>query len=474
MAAKLLIIEDDRTILELLKNTFEDQDLVIFTAEEGEAGLAVARENSLNVAIIDIQLPGKSGLEVLKEIKQIDSKVSVIITTGYNTTQNAIEAMRVGAFDYLSKPFDLVEVQDMVARGLASNLLSRGVKFSHKKSEIVAPSPDEDIMIGSSPEMMAIWKMIGKVANSDATVLIEGESGTGKELLARAIYNNSTRRNKPFLAINCAALPENLLESDLFGHERGAFTDAHARRIGKFEQCNGGTLFLDEISEMSLPNQSKLLRALENQTFQRVGGNEEIKADVRIIAAANRDLMAEVKSKRFRLDLFYRLRVVSFHLPPLRERQQDFPLLIDLFVRQNAVKYGKKELRLAPETVPFLAAFRWEGNIRELKNAISAAIVFSSGDVLQPEDFGQLKQEQQQGQRSEDFSMQFNACLKNSFLELSRTQPGQIAQILNLELEQTLVDLAMKHCNNNQVAAAKLLGVSRNTLRKRLERDEDF
>lgn len=475
MAAKLLIIDDDRAILEVLKNTFEDQDFEIFMAADSAAGLAVARETPPNVAIVDIRLPGKSGLEVLKEIKQIDSKISVIITTGYNTTQNAIEAMRFGAFDYLTKPFDLFKVQEVVDKGLASNLLSRKVKISHKPAESVDPEPDEDIMIGSSPEMMEIWKKIGKVADSDATVLIEGESGTGKELLARAVYNNSTRNNKPFLAVNCAALPENLLESDLFGHERGAFTDAHTRRIGKFEQCDGGTLFLDEVSEMSLLNQGKVLRVLEDQSFHRVGGNDEIKTDVRIIAAANRDLMADVKSKRFRLDLFYRLRVVSFHLPTLRERQQDIPLLIDLFVKQYAAKYGKVNLRLAPETVPFLAAFHWEGNIRELKNAISAAIVFSSGDVLQPQDFGQLKQDQlKQGARSDDSSVQFSECIKSSFSELCRTRPGQIFQLLSLELEQQVVDLAMEHCRNNQVAAAKLLGVSRNTLRKRLDREEDL
>jgi len=410
----------------------------------------------------------------LKEIKQIDSKISVIITTGYSTTQNAIEAMKFGAFDYLTKPFDIFKVKEIVNKGLASNLLSRNVKFSREQEELAETLPDEDIMIGSTPEMVEIWKKIGKIADSDETVLIEGESGTGKELLARAIYNNSDRKDQTFLAVNCAALPENLLESDLFGHERGAFTDAHARRIGKFEQCNGGTLFLDEISEMSLPNQSKLLRVLEDQTFHRVGGNQEIKTDVRIIAAANRNLMEEVEKKLFRLDLFYRLKVVAFKLPALRDRQQDMPLLINLFARQYAAKYGKKNLRIAPETLPFLSSFPWDGNIRELKNAISAAIVFSSGGILQPEDFGQLKQSDfQQGHRQESLSAQFKECVETSFSELCRTQPGEIFQQLSIELEQHLVDLAMNHCDNNQVAAAKLLGISRNTLRKRLEREDD-
>jgi len=474
MLVKLLIIDDDQVIRDVLKGIFEDQSFEIFLAADGESGLSIIREHRPNLAIIDINLPGKSGLEILKDAKQIDSKISVIIATGYNTTQNAIEAMKFGAFDYLAKPFNILEVQEVVAKGLASNLLSRKVKFSLESSEIIGDSPDEDIMIGSSPQMMEIWKKIGRVATSDETVLIEGESGTGKELLARAIYTNSARNHRPFLAVNCAAMPENLLESDLFGHEKGAFTDAQTRRIGKFEQCNGGTLFLDEISEMSLLNQSKLLRVLENKSFQRVGGNEEIHTDIRIVAAANRNLQEEVNRGRFRLDLFYRLQVVSFHIPPLRERQEDIPLLIDLFVRQNAIKYGKKNLRVTPETVNFLSSLHWKGNIRELKNAISAAVVFTTGEVLQPDDFNQLRQQKPQQVFGESNKADhFRDCVKKAFQELCTNQPGTIFQLLSSRLEQHLVDLAMAHCNSNQVAAAKLLGISRNTLRRRLGEGND-
>ncbi len=474
MVAKLLIIDDDPVIRDVLKGIFEDQNFEIFLAPASESGLNIIREQRPNVAIVDINLPGKSGLEILKEAKQIDSKISVIIATGYNTTQNAIEAMKFGAFDYLAKPFNILEVQEVVAKGLASNLLSRKVKFSREPSEIFDDSPDEDIMIGSSPQMMEIWKKIGRVATSDETVLVEGESGTGKELLARAIYTNSARKHRPFLAVNCAAMPENLLESDLFGHEKGAFTDAHTRRIGKFEQCNGGTLFLDEVSEMSLLNQSKLLRVLENMSFQRVGGNEEIHTDIRIIAAANRNLQDEVNKGRFRLDLFYRLQVVSFHIPPLRERQKDIPLLIDLFVRQNATKYGKKNLRVTPETLQFLSSLHWKGNIRELKNAISAAVVFTTGEVLQPDDFSQLHQETTQQGFAESSELDlFKEYIKRAFPELCINHSGTIFRLLSSNLEQHLVDLAMVHNNNNQVAAAKLLGISRNTLRKCLERKSD-
>ncbi len=474
MQAKLLIIDDDPIVRDVLKNIFMDQRLEIFLAEDGESGLNITREHRPNAAIVDIKLPGKSGLDVLKEIKQIDDKIAVIIATGYNTTQNAIEAMKFGAFDYLSKPFDILKVQEAVTKGLATNLLSRKVKFSREHSDIFDDSPDEDIMIGSSAQMMEIWKKIGRVASSDETVLVEGESGTGKELLARAIYTNSDRKHRPFLAVNCAAMPENLLESDLFGHEKGAFTDAQSRRIGKFEQCNGGTLFLDEISEMSLLNQSKLLRVLENKSFQRVGGNEEIHTDVRIIAAANSNLQTAVNKDRFRLDLFYRLQVVSFHIPPLRQRQEDIPLLVDLFVKQNAIKYGKKNLRVTPETVRFLSSLHWKGNIRELKNAISAAVVFSNGEVLQPDDFSQLRGEEPRQDFEESAeSDHFRDCVMKSFTELCSNHSDNIFQLLSSKLEQHLVEMAMVHCNNNQVAAAKLLGISRNTLRKRLEQGDD-
>jgi DNA-binding NtrC family response regulator len=471
MPAKLLIIDDDHDILDLLQHAFEDRDFEILLADDSQTGLEIIREQRPNVAIIDINLPGKSGLEILKEIKEIDLGITAIITTGENTTQNAIEAMKLGAYDYLVKPFEIFKMQAVVDKGLISNLLSRKVKFSRTRKDFKNQLPNEDIMIGSSPEMVEIWKMVGKIADSDETVLIHGDSGTGKELLARAIYNNSTRKNRPFLALNCAALPETLLESELFGHERGAFTDAHSRRVGKFEQCNGGTILLDEISEMSLASQGKLLRVLENQSFQRVGGNEEITTDVRIIAAANKNLLDAVRLKKFRLDLFYRLRVISFHLPTLRERPEDIPLLVDLFIRQYAAKYNKKPIVIAPETLQMLASLEWEGNIRELKNAISAAVVFSTEEVLLPSDFSQFTQPvEHKDHLGISFTEQFKKYIKNHFPELCRGQAGSIFPLLCNELEETLVDLALTRCKNNQVAAAKLLGISRNTLRKRLER----
>jgi DNA-binding NtrC family response regulator len=329
-------------------------------------------------------------------------------------------------------------------------------------------------MIGASPEMIEIWKMVGQVADSHATVLIQGESGTGKELLARAIYNNSRRRNRPFLAVNCAAIPEALLESELFGHEKGAFTDAHARRIGKFEQCNGGTLFLDEIGEMSLANQSKLLRVLEGQAFERVGGNETITVDVRIIAATNRSLVNAVKAHEFRMDLFYRLRVVSFFLPALRERAEDIPLLVDLFIKKYSVQYGKNIKGVAPEALQLLVCHPWGGNIRELKNIINSAAVFCKGDILMPDDFSSLLpkplNQVKLGDSQDDYYAIFWGMLEPVFEGICTKSRGAVYESVNMGLEKALVHMAMEKTGSNQVMAAKLLGISRNTLRDRLDR----
>jgi DNA-binding NtrC family response regulator len=474
MKYKLLILDDDQSILRMLKHVFTGE-IELFLETESDAALRRIASERPNVAILDINLPGKSGLEALKEAKKIDPGLAVIMATGFGTTQTAIEAMKLGAYDYLTKPFDMKKMQGIVNKALECNLLSRKVRYS--KEEI--PSSEEsdtDIMIGSSPEMVEIWKMVGKVADSDATVLIQGDSGTGKELLARAIYNNSRRRNRSFLAVNCAALPETLLESELFGHEKGAFTDAHTRRIGKFEQCNGGTIFLDEIGEMSPANQGKLLRVLENQEFERVGGNETIKVDVRVIAATNKSLVSSVKEKCFRIDLFYRLRVVSFYLPPLRERIEDIPLLVNMFVTMFSRKYGKKLKGIAPEAMDMLISHHWEGNIRELKNVINSATVFSKSEMLMAEDFVSIiqgmkvKNEIDLEGVVDDYYTVFWNILEPIFDRVCLKNRGAVYDSINMGLEKALIHMAMEKSAQNQVLAAKLLGISRNTLRDRLER----
>jgi two-component system nitrogen regulation response regulator GlnG len=475
MKYKLLILDDEQVILQMLKSCFKE-DVELFLETESDAALRCIAAERPNVAIIDINLQGKSGLEVLKEAKKIDPGLAVIIATGCGTTQTAIEAMKLGAYDYLTKPFDIKKMQGIVGKALECNLLSRKVRYTRESDAISAEESDTDIMIGSSPEMIEIWKMVGKVADSDATVLIQGDSGTGKELLARAIYNNSRRRNRSFLAVNCAALPENLLESELFGHEKGAFTDAHCRRIGKFEQCTGGTIFLDEIGEMSPANQGKLLRVLENQEFERVGGNETIRADVRIIAATNRSLISAVKEKSFRMDLFYRLRVVSFYLPPLRDRVEDIPLLVNLFVSMFSRKYEKKIKGVAPEALDMLISHHWEGNIRELKNVINSATVFCKGEILMPEDFESLQQSKV-GKKAiclegivDDYYTVFWNILEPMFDRVCLKNRGTVYDNINMGLEKALIHMAMEKSSQNQVLAAKLLGISRNTLRDRLER----
>jgi two-component system nitrogen regulation response regulator GlnG len=476
MKSKLLILDDDPSILELLRNVFEDDAMEILLESDADSAIQRVRDEHPNVAILDICLPKKSGLEVLREIKKIDSGLSVIMTTGFQTTQNAIEAMKHGAYDYLTKPFQIQKIKSIVLSALECNLLNRKVRYAGKNEKITGDELEEDIMIGSSPEMIQIWKMVGKVADSDTNVLIQGESGTGKELLARAIYNNSRRNNKPFLPVNCAALPENLLESELFGHEKGAFTDAHARRIGKFEQCNGGTIFLDEIGEMSLWNQGKLLRVLENQEFERVGGNETIKVDVRVVAATNASLLAAVREKKFRLDLFYRLRVVSFFLPPLRERLEDLPPLVDLFIRRYARKYNKTINGISSDAIELLMEQPWEGNIRELKNVINSSALFCKGDVLVTEDFQSFLQTKGKAKKicpetvGNDYYEAFLNMLEPSFADICNKNTGSIFESMTTGLEKAIIRMAMEKTGNNQVLAAKILGISRNTLRDRLDR----
>jgi two-component system nitrogen regulation response regulator GlnG len=475
MKYKLLILDDEQSILQMLKHVFQEEMELFLESDSNEALRRIATEHP-SVAILDINLPGKSGLEVLKEAKKIDPGLAVIMTTGFGTTQTAIEAMKLGAYDYLTKPFDINKMHTIVKKALECNLLSRKVRYSREPESLSPGESDADIMIGSSPEMTEIWKMVGTVADSDATVLIQGDSGTGKELLARAIYNNSRRRNRSFLAVNCAALPEALLESELFGHEKGAFTDAHTRRIGKFEQCNGGTIFLDEIGEMSLANQGKLLRVIENQEFERVGGNETIKVDVRVISATNKSLVSAVKEKIFRIDLFYRLRVVSFYLPPLRERVEDIPLLVNLFLSKFSREYGKKIKGISPDALDLLIRHHWEGNIRELKNVINSAVVFSKSDILMPEDFESLLQPKAGGKvsyqegNSDDYYTVFWNILEPMFERVCLKNRGTVYESINMGLEKALINMAMDKSSQNQVVAAKLLGISRNTLRDRLER----
>ncbi|WP_298270813.1 sigma-54 dependent transcriptional regulator [Geobacter sp.] len=474
MRSKLLILDDDDVVLALLSRVFEHDEMELFTVTDGREALRIVAEERPNAAIFDLNLTGESGIDVLQEAKGVDPALAIIIATGSRAMRSAIDAMRFGAYDYLTKPFNLAALRETVRKAVECNLMTRAVRFTDRRESLQEGGGDEDVMIGSSPEMLEVWKMVGRVAGSDAAVLIQGESGTGKELLARAIYNYSRRRNRPFLAVNCAAIPDTLLESELFGHEKGAFTDAHARRIGKFEQCNGGTIFLDEIAEMSLLSQGKLLRVLENQEFERVGGRETIKVDVRVISATNRSLVQAVKEKTFRLDLFYRLRVVNFFLPPLRERTEDIPLLAELFVTRSARQHGKPIRGIAPKALKLLQEYPWEGNVREMKNVINSAVLLCKGDLLLPEDLGPLLPGCGEVRRhhviggGDDFAQFFLSFLGPEFDAVCRKKNGTVYESVGRGLEVALARLAMERTGNNQVMAARLLGISRNTLRDRL------
>ncbi len=444
-----------------------------FTADSNEA-LQLIAANHPNVILYDMCLADMSGIEFLCKAKKIDHAVSIIMTTGCSNINDTIETIKHGAFDYLIKPPDKKLFCQVVRKALECNLLNRRVRYVPTTKHLDSADAGEDVMIGSSPKLMEIWKLVGKIADNDAPVLIQGESGTGKELLAKAIYNHSNRHTKPFLAINCAAIPETLLESELFGHEKGAFTDAHQRRIGKFEHCNGGTILLDEIGEISLPSQSKLLRVLENQQFERIGGNETIKTDVRVIASTNTSLEDAVNHKLFRLDLYHRLKGVSIHLPPLRERQEDIPILIDLFCRIFSARYGKRIERVSNKAMDFLQSCPWKGNIRELKNVIGSAIAVADGEILRLEDFFRVMtteaESRADSRESNDYYAYFVRLLEPKVDPANQESIGVLYQEVSQGLEKAAIELALKKSGNNQVLTAKMLGISRNTLRNRIER----
>jgi DNA-binding NtrC family response regulator len=476
MKYQFLIIDgnDGQDMVPIVHTAFPGDDISVIVARESNEGLRHIAEHHPGVILYDMCLPDMNGLDFLAAAKKIDHAVSVIMTTACGNVSDTIETIKHGAFDYLIKPPDPELFHQVLRKALECNILNRRVRYIPTAKHLEESAPGEDIMIGSSPKLMEIWKLVGKIADNDATVLIEGESGTGKELLAKAIYSHSNRNTKPFLAINCAAMPENLLESELFGHEKGAFTDAHQRRIGKFEHCNGGTILLDEISEMSLTSQSKLLRVLENQEFERVGGNEPIKTDVRVIASTNSNLEEAVRQKLFRIDLYHRLKGVNIHLPPLRERQEDIPILIDLFCSNFSAKYGKRILGVSSKARDYLLKCPWNGNIREMKNVIGSAVALAQGEILRLEDLVQALPEtgKPPGENSEsdNYYAYFVGFLEKKGDGYQKKNFGLFYQDVYQGLEKAAIEVALKKNGNNQVLTAKMLGISRNTLRNRIER----
>jgi two-component system nitrogen regulation response regulator GlnG len=456
--ASLLLIDDDTLLVpEQVRYTFPAPGHGVVVAATGHAGIDAMRAVRPDVVLLDILLPDQSGLDVYQAIRTIDARVPVIFITTTNTADTAIEAMKLGAYDYLQKPLDIDRLRRIVHGALKVTRFHAPVALADPGSE----DHPEGAMLGSSPSMLEIYKAIGRVAPQNVPVLVTGESGTGKELVARAIYQHSTRAKGPFLALNCAAIPENLLESELFGHERGSFTGADRRRIGKFEQCNGGTILLDEIGELPLALQAKLLRLLQEQRFERVGGNETIQTDVRIIASTNRDLRARSMEDKFRADLYYRLGVFTIHLPPLRDRREDLPDLVNYFVRQFARQMGRDVRDVAPEALSKLLAYSWPGNVRELQSVVRQALLNASGSVLHPMFLPELA-----GTPAEHGAGRFD--LERFIRERLDSSGGELHADTHREVDRLLMTLALEHTRGNQRDAAKLLGISRQTMRMKL------
>jgi len=401
-------------------------------------------------------------LEVLMRIKVDHPKLPVILMTAYGDTDTAIEAMKIGAFDYVLKPFENREIRHLNEKGFeAYGMVKDTILFQREAGK------REDKIIGSSRVMREIYKTIGRVAESDTTVLIQGESGTGKELVARAIHNHSRRKEKPFLAVNCAAIPEPLLESELFGYEKGAFSGADSRKIGKFEQSSTGTIFLDEIGDMSLMTQSKILRVLQDQTIERLGGKETIKVDIRVLAATNQNLEKAVLEKRFREDLFYRLNVVVLYLPPLRERLEDIPELIEYFISRFKQGVSSTVEGISPEVLRLFKSYSWPGNVRELENVLKKAFILCKSAVLTRGDFLFLKGLEPQSDL-ERFEKELSLLLEIPFQTKDQLKGGFYQRIIEL-VERHLIEKTLREVGNNQVKAAELLGINRITLRKRIK-----
>ena len=378
----LLVIDDDAGIRMAIQEVLQSDSLRIIAAEDSAEGMRQMREEFPNVVLLDIRLGNQSGINVFHHLREIDPKALVVFITGHGNTDTAIEAMKLGAFDYLLKPLDYHQLEQVVGQALK---ISRLMRTSTAVESIEGDTEGSDRLIGTGAAMQAICKQIGRIAPQNVNVLILGESGTGKELVARAIYHHSRRNQSPFLAINCAAIPDTLLESELFGHEKGAFTGADQRRIGKFEQCHLGTIFLDEVGDMPTTTQAKILRLLQEGQFQRVGGNDTLTADVRVIAASNQPLEAMINEGTFRRDLYYRLRGVTLHLPPLRERLEDIPELAHYFLFRFSKQFDSVVQSISPESLDKLRQYTWPGNVRQLQSVIREALIVATGPELLPE-----------------------------------------------------------------------------------------
>jgi two-component system, NtrC family, response regulator AtoC len=464
----LLLVDDEPAIQHAFQRAFRGGDLVVLSAGSAAEAMASLAHDRPDVVVLDIHLPDATGLDTFHRIRAIDARIPVVLITGHGTTELAIEAIKEGAYEYLLKPLELPELRAVIDRALQSSLLMR-VPASLVDSDL---QPDSgDVLLGKCAGMQEVYKAIGRVARQDVTVLILGESGTGKELVARAIYQHSRRSQMPFLAVNCAAIPETLLESELFGHEKGAFTGSDRRRVGKFEQCHGGTIFLDEVGEMSPLTQAKILRLIQDQRFERVGGNETIQTDVRLIAATNADLEKMTEDGRFRKDLYFRLNVFTIRLPPLCERGDDIVILVEHYLKRFGHELGKPLQSIDPAVMLALKAYPWPGNVRELQSVLKQAVLRMSGPVLltdflpphltgrattpKPEPLGELPVAAA-FDWDEFVSGRIAASTENLYAE-------------SLErMEREVLVRVLRHTAGNQLQAARILGITRGSLRNKI------
>jgi two-component system nitrogen regulation response regulator GlnG len=460
---RILIVDDEESVRWVLKKALEKEGLEAVLAKDAVEAFSRLQDGNIAAVLMDIRMPGMSGLDALEKIRNEGRNIPVIIMTAQSTMQNAIEAMRRGAYDYITKPFDLDEVSILVKKALDVRHLSEEVDTLRAEVR----EKYEGGLVGSTSAMQEIYKTIGRVAESDATVLIHGESGTGKELVARAIHFHSKRSGRPFIAVNSAAIPSELLESELFGHEKGSFTGAVARKLGKFEAAAGGTLFLDEIGDMSLSLQGKLLRVLQEREFERVGGTEPIRTDVRVIAATHHNLEKMVRENRFREDLFYRLNVIQINIPPLRKRKDDIIPLAGHFLRKYQPGRGGGAKMFTPETLKAFRVYDWPGNVRELENAVQRAVTLAQGDKIFPDALPP-----QIFKPGHGVTLSFENFLEEKLADLvdrlGGLDHGDIYSLVIQRVERPLITLVLRKTEGNQVRAAGLLGINRNTLRKKI------
>ncbi|HEX3998716.1 MAG TPA: sigma-54 dependent transcriptional regulator [Pirellulales bacterium] len=472
--ATVLVIDDDRSIPRLVEGALRDSEINVIPAVTAAEGIALIETQDPDVIVLDVMLPDMDGLAAFHEIHKRAPKVPVIFITAGGASDTAIEAMKLGATDYLVKPLELAKVQDMIRQALE---IRRWMNVPVKLMESAADEGPGDNLVGVSPQMQEVYKAIGRVAPQDVTVLIVGESGSGKELVARAIYHHSRRADKRFLAVNCAALTETLLESELFGHERGSFTGANTQRIGKFEQCSGGTLFLDEVGDMTLSLQSKVLRVLQEQRFERVGGTETVHTDVRIITATNRNLEKMVADGEFREDLYYRLNGFTIKLPPLRDRKTDLVILLERFLGRFRQELRKDVQGISPDALQLLSHYRWPGNVRQLQNVLRHAMLHATGPVLISEFFPQeIRSEAAAGAANgtgaegQEGGGPFSARDLQAFVEerLKADSTNLYAESLEM-MERHLLSTIMQATKGNLSKAAAILGITRGSVRNKLK-----